>query len=187
MTPISRNRDLREILRARICGSTSLRIDHLGEVFKEACMLSGTQEISTRYREFDTLEPYAESDIFVGIKPPVQFDDSEIDLLVALSQPGYEKNESYIRRYGHLIVDRGNVVYRKTDFYTISGIPAMDITRGKTGKSNSAGFALMGHLAYIIDSISRTAMLESIRSFHPGDKGKPILEIFEIGYSISSI
>jgi hypothetical protein len=187
MTPISRNHGSHEILRARICGSTSLGIEHLGAVFKEACLLSGTEEIDTRYREFDTLEPYAEADIFAGVHPPVKFDDSEIDLLVALSQPGYEKNESFIRRYGHLIIDRGNVVARKTDFYTTSGIPAVDITRGKTGKSYSAGFALMGHLAYIIDYISRTAMLESIRSFHPGDQGKPILEIFEIGYSISSI
>lgn len=187
MTSFSRQDDSRQILRVRFCGSTLLGIDHLGEIFKEACILSGIGHIATRYEEFDTLEPYAEADVFAGIPPPFLVEESEIDLLVTLSQSGYEKNKSFIRQYGHLIIDRGNVVPQKTEQYSISGIPAIDITRGKTGKTAAAGLALMGHLAYVIDGVSRAALVESIRTFHPGDTGKSLLEIFEIGYSISSI
>ncbi|OGL45101.1 MAG: hypothetical protein A2161_03945 [Candidatus Schekmanbacteria bacterium RBG_13_48_7] len=187
MKGFSKYRTYAFLLRTRFCGSPLLGIDHIGDVFKEACFLSGMRKITSSYREYNTSKSYVESDVFAGVNSNTDFEESDIDLLVAFNQPCYEKNVNHIRQHGHLIIDRGNVRPVKSEKFTISGIPAIDITRGKTGNSYTAGFALMGHLAYVIDGISREAFIESIRSFHPGEHYKTFLEIFEIGYSISSI
>ncbi len=89
---------------------------------------------------------------------------SRLDLLVALSQHGYEENLPHLKRGGILVIDTDNVHAAKRG--RMSQYPITQIAREQTGGALGANMVTLGILAAVSDLVTlenlEKAMLERV-------------------------
>ncbi|GAB4347432.1 MAG: 2-oxoacid:acceptor oxidoreductase family protein [Candidatus Abyssubacteria bacterium] len=83
---------------------------------------------------------------------------SRLDLLVALSQRGFEENKNHLKEGGILIVDSNNV--RPSVGTPTHGLPMTEVARDRIGSPMSVNMMALGAAV----ALSRVARLESVCS-----------------------
>ncbi|UCE38088.1 MAG: 2-oxoacid:acceptor oxidoreductase family protein [Thermoplasmata archaeon] len=164
----------------RIAGFGGQGIVLAGRILGEAAINSGHKAVQTQSYGPESRGGAARSEVVIS--------DSEIDyprvvdadILVALSQPGYDKYHDDIKKSTAIIVDadlvEGAVKNAKLVPFTK--------TADSLGRKIVANIVMLGYLTPVIDMIPKKKMVETIKNNIPKGTEKINMKAFEKGYAL---
>jgi 2-oxoglutarate ferredoxin oxidoreductase subunit gamma len=165
----------------RIAGFGGQGIVLAGRILGEAAINSGHKAVQTQSYGPESRGGAARSEIVIS--------DSEIDyprvvdadILVALSQPGYDKYHDDVKKNTVIIVD--------TDLIEGAVKKAKKVPFTKTadslGRKIVANIVMLGYLTPVIDMIPKKKMVDTIKDNIPKGTEKINLQAFEKGYNLA--
>ncbi len=164
----------------RIAGFGGQGIVLAGKILGEAAISSGHKAVQTQSYGPESRGGAARSEIVIS--------DSEIDyprvvdadLLVALSQPGYDKYCDDVSKDTKIIVDSDLVEGAVKNAQSVPFTKTAD----KLGKKIVANIVMLGYITATIDMIPKKKMVDTIKANIPKGTEKMNLTAFEKGFSL---
>ncbi len=164
----------------RIAGFGGQGIVLAGKILGEAAINSGHKAVQTQSYGPESRGGAARSEIVISdgkIDYPRVVD---ADILVVLSQPGYDKYHDDVKKSTVIIVD--------TDLVEGAVKNAKQVPFTKTadslGRKIVANIVMLGYLTSVIDMIPKKKMVETIKNNIPKGTEKINLKAFEKGYNL---
>jgi 2-oxoglutarate ferredoxin oxidoreductase subunit gamma len=164
----------------RIAGFGGQGIVLAGKILGEAAINSGHKAVQTQSYGPESRGGAARSEVVIS--------DGEIDyprvvdadILVALSQPGYDKYHDDIKKSTKIIVDKDLVEG------AVKGANPVPFTKtaDALGKKIVANIVMLGYLTPIIGMIPKKKMIDTIKDNIPKGTERINLKAFEKGYSL---
>lgn len=164
----------------RLAGFGGQGIVLAGRILGEAAINSGHKAVQTQSYGPESRGGAARSEVVIA--------DGEIDyprvvdadILVALSQPGYDKYSDDVKKNTKIIVDSDLV---EGAVKNASSVPFTK-TADKLGKKIVANIVMLGYITAIVDMIPKKKMVDTIKANIPKGTEKINLTAFEKGYSM---
>lgn len=164
----------------RIAGFGGQGIVLAGRILGETAINSGYKAVQTQSYGPESRGGAARSEIVISDKNIDYPRVMEADILVALSQPGYEKYHDDIKKNAVVIVDADLV---ETEEKKIKKIPFTKIA-DSLGKKIVANIVMLGYLTALLDVVPKKKMSETIKDNIPKGTEKINLKAFEEGYKL---
>jgi 2-oxoglutarate ferredoxin oxidoreductase subunit gamma len=164
----------------RLAGFGGQGIVLAGRILGEAAINSGHKAVQTQSYGPESRGGAARSEVVIS--------DSEIDyprvvdadLLVALSQPGYDKYHDDVKKSTEILVDSDLV---EGAVKSAKSVPFTK-TADKLGKKIVANIVMLGYITATIDMIPKKKMVDTIKANIPKGTEKINLSAFEKGYTM---
>jgi 2-oxoglutarate ferredoxin oxidoreductase subunit gamma len=164
----------------RLAGFGGQGIVLAGRILGEAAINSGHKAVQTQSYGPESRGGAARSEVVIA--------DSEIDyprvvdadILVALSQPGYDKYSDDVKKSTKIIVDSDLVEGAVKNARSVPFTKTAD----KLGKKIVANIVMLGYITAIVDMIPKKKMVDTIKANIPKGTEKINLSAFEKGYSM---
>lgn len=164
----------------RIAGFGGQGIVLAGRILGEAAINAGNKAVQTQSYGPESRGGAARSEVVISDKTIDYPRVMEADLLVALSQPGYDKYQSGIKKNALLIIDTDLV---ETQDKKAIKIPFTKIA-DSLGKKIVANIVMLGYLTAILDAFPKKTMADTIKSNIPKGTEKINMKAFEEGYKL---
>jgi 2-oxoglutarate ferredoxin oxidoreductase subunit gamma len=164
----------------RIAGFGGQGIVLAGKILGEAAINSGHKAVQTQSYGPESRGGAARSEIVISddaIDYPRVVD---ADILVALSQPGYDKYSDDVKKKTKVIVDSDLVEG------AMKGAKSVPFTKtaDTLGKKIVANIVMLGYLTATIDMIPKKKMVDTIKENIPKGTERMNLQAFEKGYAM---
>lgn len=164
----------------RIAGFGGQGIVLAGRILGEAAINSGHKAVQTQSYGPESRGGAARSEVVIS--------DGEIDyprvvdadILVALSQPGYDKYSSDIKKGTKIIVDSDLVEGAVKNALSVPFTKTAD----KLGKKIVANIVMLGYITAIVEMIPKRKMVDTIKANIPKGTEKINMSAFEKGYAL---
>jgi 2-oxoglutarate ferredoxin oxidoreductase subunit gamma len=164
----------------RIAGFGGQGIVLAGKILGEAAINSGHKAVQTQSYGPESRGGAARSEIVIS--------DSEIDyprvvdadILIALSQPGYDKYSDDVGKGTKIIVDSDLVEGASKNAQSLPFTKTAD----KLGKKIVANIVMLGYITATIDMIPKKKMVDTIKANIPKGTEKINLSAFEKGFRL---
>ncbi len=165
----------------RIAGFGGQGIVLAGKILGEAAINSGHKAVQTQSYGPESRGGAARSEVVIS--------DSEIDyprvvdadILVALSQPGYDKYHHDVKKNTMIIVDADLVEGAGKNAKQVSFTKIAD----SLGRKIVANIVMLGYLTPVIDMIPKKKMVDTIKDNIPKGTENINLQAFEKGYNLA--
>jgi 2-oxoglutarate ferredoxin oxidoreductase subunit gamma len=165
----------------RIAGFGGQGIVMAGYVLGRAGVLDGGNALQTQSYGSESRGGACKSDVIVSDGEILDLAPSSLDVLVAMSQPAFEKYVENLREDGTLIYDSGLVKPGKVGSRAV-GLPATEIARETLGREVVANAFMLGCLSRITGAASRESLRQAISESVPSKSVEVNLEAFEEGF-----
>jgi len=166
----------------RIAGFGGQGIVLAGRILGEAAINAGNKAVQTQSYGPESRGGAARSEVVISDKTIDYPRVMEADLLVALSQPGYDKyHDDNIKKKSLVIVDADLV---ETQDKKAIKIPFTKIA-DSLGKKIVANIVMLGYLTAVLDAFPKKTMKETIKSNIPKGTEKINMKAFEEGYKLA--
>lgn len=164
----------------RIAGFGGQGIVLAGRILGEAAINSGHKAVQTQSYGPESRGGAARSEVVISDQEIDYPRVVDADILVALSQPGYDKYHDDVKKNTKIIVDADLVegVVKNAKLVPFTK------TAGSLGKKIVANIVMLGYLTPVIDMIPKKKMVETIKNNIPKGTEKINLKAFEKGYSL---
>jgi 2-oxoglutarate ferredoxin oxidoreductase subunit gamma len=165
----------------RIAGFGGQGIVLAGRILGEAAINAGNKAVQTQSYGPESRGGAARSEVVISDKTIDYPRVIEADLLVALSQPGYDKyHDDNIKKKSLIIVDADLV---ETQDKKAIKIPFTKIA-DSLGKKIVANIVMLGYLTAVLDAFPKKTIIETIKSNIPKGTEKINMKAFEEGYKL---
>jgi 2-oxoglutarate ferredoxin oxidoreductase subunit gamma len=165
----------------RIAGFGGQGIVLAGRILGEAAINAGNKAVQTQSYGPESRGGAARSEVVISDKTIDYPRVIEADLLVALSQPGYDKyHDDNIKKKSLIIVDADLV---ETQDKKAIKIPFTKIA-DSLGKKVVANIVMLGYLTAVLDAFPKKTIIETIKSNIPKGTEKINMKAFEEGYKL---
>ena len=166
----------------RIAGFGGQGIVLAGKILWEGAINSGHKAVQTQSYCPESRGGAARSEIVISDKDVDYPRVMDADVLVALSQPGYDKYSDDLKKSTVVIIDSDLV---ETEDKKAIHVPFTK-TADALGKKIVANIVMIGYLTGYMDIIPKKKMADTIKSNIP--KGTEVLNLkaFEKGYSLGA-
>lgn len=160
-----------------------------GQGIISAAIIAGKAVAIYEGRESVVMESYGPESRGGSSSGTVVIDDNRVDypyviepdILVAMSQGGYEKYKSEIKKGGFLLIDEDLVEPEETDKAKIYRIPATRIAE-ELGSKIVANIVMLGFLLAVTKIVTLESMKRSILSRVPPKTADLNMKAFQRGY-----
>lgn len=164
----------------RIAGFGGQGIVLAGRILGEAAINAGNKAVQTQSYGPESRGGAARSEVVISDKTIDYPRVMEADLLVALSQPGYDKYQSGIKKNALLIIDADLVETKDKKAIKIPFTKIAD----SLGKKIVANIVMLGYLTAVLDAFPKKTMTDTIKSNIPKGTEKINMKAFEEGYKL---
>jgi 2-oxoglutarate ferredoxin oxidoreductase subunit gamma len=165
----------------RIAGFGGQGIVLAGRILGETAINARNKAVQTQSYGPESRGGAARSEVVISDKTIDYPRVMEADLLVALSQPGYDKyHDDNIKKKSLVIVDADLV---ETQDKKAIKIPFTKIA-DSLGKKIVANIVMLGYLTAVLDAFPKKTMKETIKSNIPKGTEKINMKAFEEGYKL---
>jgi 2-oxoglutarate ferredoxin oxidoreductase subunit gamma len=164
----------------RIAGFGGQGIVLAGKILGEAAINSGHKAVQTQSYGPESRGGAARSEIVISdgkIDYPRVVD---ADILVVLSQPGYDKYSHDVKKNTKIIVDSDLVEGARKNAQPVPFTKTADTL----GRKIVANIVMLGYITAIIDMIPKKKMVDTIKENIPKGTEKINLKAFEKGYAL---
>lgn len=128
-------------------------------------------------------------DVIISDEAIFELEPVRYDVLVAMTQPGYEKFISDLKPGGTLIVDSDLVVTDEKlepQEITKHAIPATDIAFKKFGRKIIANMIMLGYMNSFLNLVTKASLETAISESVPEGTGKLNLDALREGMALSA-
>ena len=165
----------------RLAGFGGQGIVMAGYVLGHAGVLDGHNALQTQSYGSESRGGACKSDVVISEGEILDLAPSELDVLVAMSQPALDKFLPNLKKGGLLIYDSGFVKPAGDGIHTF-GLRATDIARKTFGRDVVANAIVVGCLAGLTGVVSRDSLRKAISESVPAKTVDVNLEAFEEGF-----
>jgi 2-oxoglutarate ferredoxin oxidoreductase subunit gamma len=155
-----------------------------GYILGNAGLLDGGNALQTQSYGSEARGGASKSDVIISRGEILELAASDLDVLVAMSQPALDKFNPCLKEGGTLIYESDLVHPRQGNGRSV-GLPATDMAQNKFKLEVVANVIMLGCLVGYTDVVSRDATLEAIKDSIPV-KSQYIVDVnlqaFEEGY-----
>jgi 2-oxoglutarate ferredoxin oxidoreductase subunit gamma len=166
----------------RIAGFGGQGIVLAGRILGEAAINSGHKAVQTQSYGPESRGGAARSEVVISDKEVDYPRVMEADVLVALSQPGYDKYSDDLKKSTVVIVDKDLV---ETEDKNAIKVPFTK-TAGAMGKKIVANIVMIGYLTGYMNIIPKKKMADTIKANIPKGTESLNLKAFQKGYSMGA-
>ena len=175
-----KNRAGAEKRQVRLAGFGGQGIVLAGKILGQAATNSGYKAVQTQSYGPESRGGAARSEVVISDKEVDYPRVMDADVLVVLSQPGYDKYHDDVKKKTVVIVDSDLV---ETGPETVIEIPFTK-TADKMGKKIVANIVMLGYLTGYMDIIPKKKMADTIKINIPKGTEKINIKAFEQGYKL---
>ncbi len=154
-----------------------------GVIYGWAAILDGKNAIQTQSYGSEARGGSCKCDVIIQDSYIHELEPSELDVLVAFSQPAYDTYVPTLGSGGILLVDQDLVNIEESREKTLS-IPATDIAYKKMNRKIMANIIMMGYLTGKTRIISAESVEKSISSYVPAKTIDENLTAFRLGLEL---
>lgn len=165
----------------RLAGFGGQGIVMAGYVLGHAGVLDGYNALQTQSYGSESRGGASKSDVVISEGEILDLAPSELDVLVAMSQPALDKFLPNLKKGGLLIYDSGFVKPAGGGVRTF-GLCATDIAHKTFGRDVVANAIVVGCLASLTGVVSRDSLRKAIAESVPAKTVDVNLEAFEEGF-----
>ena len=165
----------------RIAGFGGQGIVMAGYVIGHAGILDGGNALQTQSYGSESRGGACKSDVIVSKGEILELAPSDVDVLVAMSQPALDKYLPNLRAGGTLLYDSDLVKPGNGGIHAI-GLPATDIAHKSFGRDVVANVIMLGCLAGLTSVVSRDSLRRAIAESVPPKTVDMNLEALEEGF-----
>jgi 2-oxoglutarate ferredoxin oxidoreductase subunit gamma len=151
----------------------------LGIVLGQSAARSGKNALQTQSYGPEARGGACHSTVIVSDGRISEIEPEVLDILVAMSQPAYDKYSNILREDGRLLFDSELV---KPSGRGGRGIPATGLARGKLGKELYANIVMFGFFVKSSGIVDRSVAREAIETAVPKGTAEANLKAFDVGY-----
>ncbi len=137
-----------------------------GVIFGYAAVLDGLNVIQTQSYGSSARGGTCKCDVMIDKKVINELEPDELDILVAFSQPAFNKFKCNLKRDGLLFADKDLVRVDSNDIRTIS-IPATDVAFKKWNNKIIGNIIMIGCIAGVTKIITEKSLEESVLKYVP--------------------
>jgi 2-oxoglutarate ferredoxin oxidoreductase subunit gamma len=164
----------------RIAGFGGQGIVLAGRILGEAAINAGFKAVQTQSYGPESRGGAARSEVVISDKKIDYPRVMEADILVALSQPSYDKYHDDVKKNTMVIVDANLVESHDKKLKKVQFTKIAD----SLGKKIVANIVMLGYLTAILDVVPKKKMSETIKNNIPKGTEKINLKAFEEGYKL---
>ncbi len=164
----------------RIAGFGGQGIVLAGRILGEAAINAGFKAVQTQSYGPESRGGAARSEVVISDASVDYPRVMEADVLVVLSQPGYEKYSSDVKKKTLVIVDADLV---ETKDKNLKKVPFTKIA-DSLGKKIVANIVMLGYLTGVLDVIPKKKMVDTIKDNIPKGTEKINLKAFDRGFTL---
>ena len=154
----------------------------LGLALGEAAARSGVNALQTQSYGAEARGGASYSTVIISKERILDIAPEELDMLVAMSQPAYDRFVKALKVGGLLVYDSDLV---KPADSGGAGIPATALARKHLGKELFANMVIFGHFVKVGRTVEAEKAREAIAASVPGKHIESNLRAFELGYAHS--
>lgn len=167
--------------KVRLAGFGGQGIVMAGYVLGHAGVLDGREALQTQSYGSESRGGSCKSDVIISDGEILDLAPSELDVLVTMSQPAYDKFAENLKPGGILIYDEDLVKPGAVDGRAF-GLPATEIAHKTYKRDVVANVIMLGCLAGLTGVVSHDSLREAIAGSVPPATQKMNLEAFDEGY-----
>ena len=165
----------------RIAGFGGQGIVMAGYVVGHAGILDGGNALQTQSYGSESRGGACKSDVIVSKSEILELAPSDVDVLVAMSQPALDKYLPNLRAGGTLLYDSHLVKPDNGGIHAV-GLPATDVAHKSFGRDVVANVIMLGCLAGLTAVVSRDSLRRAIAESVPPKTVDMNLEALEEGF-----
>ncbi len=159
-------------------------------IMGQAAVFDGKKALQNQSYGSESRGGECRGDVVISDGEIFDLEPSQYDLLVALTQPGYDKFIPSLKPNGTLIIDKDLVApdsIEEPDKISKHGISATDIASKKFGRKIVANMVLLGYLNTILNLVSKEALSKAIEKNVPKGTGELNLNAMNEGIKIAKL
>ena len=164
----------------RIAGFGGQGIVLAGRILGEAAINSGYKAVQTQSYGPESRGGAARSEVVISDGAVDYPRVMDADILVVLSQPGYDKYSGDVGKKALVIVDKDLV---ETDEKNLQKVPFTK-TADSLGRKIVANIVMLGYLTGVTNIIPKKKMADTIKENIPKGTEKLNMKAFEKGYAL---
>jgi len=165
----------------RLAGFGGQGIVMAGYVLGHAGVLDGKEALQTQSYGSESRGGACKSDVIISEGEILDLAPSDLDVLVALSQPAFDKYKSNLKKKGTLIYDSDLVKPGKVNKHAF-GLPATDLAHKNFERDVVANVIMLGCLAGLTKAVSHDSLRAAISESVPKATREMNLQAFNIGF-----
>jgi len=169
----------------RLAGFGGQGIVLAGYVLGHAGLMDGANALQTQSYGSESRGGTCKSDVIISQEEILELAPSEVDVLVAMSQPALDKYLPNLKEDGILIYEC-DLVRPGEGLTRTFGLPATDVARKTFGRDVVANVIMLGCLASLTGAVSRESLRQAIADSVPPKTADMNLEAFEEGFKRGS-
>ncbi|MFC1563712.1 2-oxoacid:acceptor oxidoreductase family protein [candidate division KSB1 bacterium] len=154
-----------------------------GVIYGWAAILDGKNAIQTQSYGSEARGGSCKCDVIIQDSYIHELEPSDIDILIAFSQPAYDTYSPHLRPEGTLFIDE-DLVQAGSKKENIYAIPATDLAYKKMNRKIMANIIMLGYLTQKTNIISAGSVEKSIRNYVPAKTIDENLKAFRIGLEL---
>jgi len=154
-----------------------------GVIFGHSAILDGKNAVQTQSYGSASRGGACKCDVIISDEQIYELECSESDVLIALSQQGYDKYSPYLKENGILIIEK-DLVKAGSARQAVERISATDIAHNRFGRKIMANMIFLGYLTAHVGIISKGAVRQAICDNVPPGTAELNIEAFEEGYRL---
>ncbi|MBC8477931.1 MAG: 2-oxoacid:acceptor oxidoreductase family protein [Candidatus Delongbacteria bacterium] len=166
----------------RFCGFGGQGIILSGYILGNAAIGEKLQALQTQSYGSESRGGACKSDVIISEQAIHEIEIEQLDVLVAFSQPAYDKYIGDLRPQGILIIEDDLVVPDPDSPFTPYRIKATDIAYKQFGRKIMANSVLLGFVTAIVKPVSRAAMETAVAATAPQGTAEANLGAFAAGF-----
>ena len=170
-------------MNVRFCGFGGQGIVMAGYITGSAAVRDGKLAVQTQSYGSESRGGACKSDVAISDEDIYELESEEVDILVAMSQPAYEKYMKTLKKGGILAFDEDLVTPKKGGHKQYK-IKATDLAHKKFGREIVANMIMLGYITSITEIVTKDAMLDTILENVPKGTEKINKEAFELGVEL---
>ena len=155
-----------------------------GVILGWAAVHDGKNVIQTQSYGSEARGGSCKCDVIIENTEIFELEPDDVDILVAFSQPAFNKYFSGLRNEGTLFIDKDLVKPEIIPAKTFS-IPATDIAFKKMNQKIMANIIMLGYITSKTGLVKPESMEKSIERYVPAQTVKQNQEAFSIGLNLS--
>lgn len=155
-----------------------------GVILGWAAVHDGKNVIQTQSYGSEARGGSCKCDVIIEDTEIFELEPDNIDILVAFSQPAFNKYFSGLRNEGTLFIDKDLVKLETIPAKTFS-IPATDLAFKKMNRKIMANIIMLGYITSKTGLVKPESMEKSIKKYVPAQTVKQNQEAFNIGLNLS--
>ncbi len=171
----------RGTMNIRIAGFGGQGIVMAGYILGHGGILDGHNALQTQSYGSESRGGACKSDVIITDSEIMELAPSDLDVLVAMSQPALERYRPSLKKGGILICDSDLVKPGNGGIHAF-GLPATDIAHKAFGRNVAANAVMLGCLAALTGVASRDSLRQAISEAVPSGTVDINLAAFEDGF-----